>query len=197
MSAVSQGSDVWRRLRSPLRRRGGPRRVPWILAIPAVGFLFAFHLVATSAGGQYAFTSWNGLTASAKYIGLANFRELFSRDPIARDALYHTLELAGSFVVLANIVGLSLALALNRTVKSRNLLRSLIFAPVVASPLAVAYIWTYIFDYQGAINKRLVAIGEPGWQRPWLGDPNWALWTVLIVFVWQFSGLRFSGGIRG
>jgi raffinose/stachyose/melibiose transport system permease protein len=173
--------------------------VPWLLAVPAVFFLFAFHLIATSAGGWYAFTSWDGLSASAKYIGLKNFRILFS-DPTARHALAHTLELAGSFVVLANVVGLGLALALNRTIKSRNFLRSLFFAPVIASPLAVAYVWQYMFDYVGPINKLLGAIGLQSWEKPWLGDPVWSLWVVLVVLVWQFSGLTmiiYLAGLAG
>jgi raffinose/stachyose/melibiose transport system permease protein len=198
VSAIGDISQ--RRVRLPRRRpRGGPRRVPWLLAVPALLFLLSFHLAASSAGGWYAFTSWNGLTAHAKFTGLENFRILF-RDPVARGALWNTLKLAGSFVILANVVGLGLALALNRTIKSRNILRSLFFAPVVASPLAVAYIWQYVFDYVGPINKLLGAIGLSSWERPWLGDPHWALWTVLVVLVWQFAGLTmviYLAGLQG
>jgi raffinose/stachyose/melibiose transport system permease protein len=174
--------------------------VPWLLALPGVAFLLAFHLVASSAGGWYAFTSWDGLSASARFVGLQNFRELFADDPIARHALLHTLQLAGCFVVLANVIGLGLALALNRAVKSRHFLRALFFAPVVASPLAVAYIWTYIFDYKGPLNQLLEAVGAGSWQRPWLGDPTWAIWTVLVVLVWQFAGLTmviYLAGLQG
>lgn len=102
--------------------------------------------------------------------------------------------------MLANLIGLGLALALNRTVKTRNLLRALFFAPVVASPLAVAYIWTYLFDYKGPLNQLLEAVGEKSWQRPWLGDPTWAIWTVLVVLVWQFAGLTmviYLAGLQG
>jgi raffinose/stachyose/melibiose transport system permease protein len=189
-----------RRLAGVLRpKRGGPRRVPWLAAVPAIAFLFAFHHIPTVAGGWYAFTDWNGLTAHAHFVGLENFRRIFN-ESATRGALFHTLQLATAFVVLVNVLGLMLALGLNRTVKSRNILRSLFFAPVVVSPLAVAYIFQYIFDFRGPLNQFLGAVGLDAWQRPWLGDPTWALWVVLVVLVWQFTGLTmviYLAGLQG
>jgi raffinose/stachyose/melibiose transport system permease protein len=181
------------------RTRGGPRRVPWVLVLPGLFFLVALHLIPNIAGGYYAFTSWNGLTAHAQWIGLDNFREILHSGP-ARNALIHTLTLAGCFVVGVNAIGLLLAVGLNRTVKSRNVLRAIFFAPVVMSPLALAYIWQYIFDYYGPLNRFLGAIGLKSWERPWLGDPSWALWCVLILLVWQFTGLTmviYLAGLQG
>lgn len=182
-----------------LRRKRALRRVPWFLAAPAIFFLLAYHLVPMVAGGWYAFTDWNGISAHADFIGLENFRQVF-RESGSRNALYHTLELAGAFVVLVNVIGLLLALGLNRSVKSRNFLRALFFAPVVVSPLAVAYIFQYVFDFRGPVNELLGVLGLDSWQRPWLGDPNTALWMILIVLVWQFSGLTmviYLAGLQG
>jgi raffinose/stachyose/melibiose transport system permease protein len=170
-----------------------------VLVLPGVALLIATHYVPVFAGGAYAFTDWGGLSATAHWIGLDNFREIL-KDPIARGALVHTLELAGAFVVIVNVVGLGLALALNRTLKTRFLLRSIFFLPSVVAPLAMAFIWRYIFDYGGALNQLLAAVGEKGWQRPWLGDPGLALWTVLVVMVWQYSGLvmvLYLAGLQG
>ena len=88
-----------------------------------------------------------------------------------------------------NAIGLALALALNRAVKTRHLLRAVFFAPVALSPLAIAFIWAWIFDYQGALNRVLVDVGLGSWRHAWLGDPSTALWSILVVMVWQFSGL--------
>src|SRR5262245_43358158 len=95
----------FRQLGARLRRKrhGGPRRVPWVLAVPALAFLFAFHYIPAFAGGLYALTDWNGLSAHAHFVGLGNFRQIF-RDPTARGAILHTLELAGAFVVLVNVL---------------------------------------------------------------------------------------------
>ncbi len=173
--------------RAGRRRRRGLDDVPWLFALPAVVALFAFHFVPIGFGGYYAFTDWDGLT-HANWVGLQNFRRI-AGDELARGALWHTLELAACFVVLVNAIGLALALALNRAVKTRNVLRVVFFAPVALSPLAIAFIWHWILDPQGALNRVLDGVGLSTLQRDWLGDPSTALWMVLVVLVWQFTGL--------
>jgi raffinose/stachyose/melibiose transport system permease protein len=176
------------------QRRRNITRVPLYWALPAMLFTLAMHYVAVGAGAWYAFTDWNGLT-SAHWIGLANFREIF-RSSDARGALWHTLELSAAFVVAVNSIGMALALALHRAVKSRNLLRALFFAPVVVSPLAIAYVWQYIFEFDGPLN-RVLGIAGIHTTRAWIGDPRWALWTVFIVLVWQFAGLSMAFYLAG
>lgn len=157
------------------------------LALPGVFALVAFTLVPVVIGGLYAFTDWRGL-GDAHWIGLENFRQILD-DPMTRGALWHTLVFGGALVVLTNVVGLALALGLNRTLKSRNFLRAIFFLPVILSPLAVSYIWQYILDPGGPVNTLLGSVGLDSWQRPWLGDPDYALLAVLLVLVWQQSGL--------
>jgi raffinose/stachyose/melibiose transport system permease protein len=190
--AVSAGGQ-----RSPLRvRRRRRRGVPLLWAVPGLALAVALHFVAVGAGAWYAFTDWNGISATANWVGLRNFRDLFESE-VARSALWHTLELAAVYVVVVNVIGLALALALNRTVRSRNLLRALFFAPVVLSPLATAFIWRFIFDFRGPVNGFLHAVGLSSWERPWLGDPGVALWVVAAVFVWQNVGLTMSFYLAG
>jgi raffinose/stachyose/melibiose transport system permease protein len=166
--------------------------------VPALTVALGVHFVAPGVGAVYAFTDWNGIS-SAKWIGLGNFREIF-RTPETRTALYNTLKLAAAYLVLVQAIGLSLALGLNRLLKTRFLLRTLFFIPVVMSPIAVSFIWLYIFDYQGALNRVLAAVGLSSWEQPWLGDPGLALWTILVVMVWQGSGLAmviYLAGLQG
>lgn len=161
--------------------------------------MLALRYVATGAGAWYAFTDWDGISPHATFIGLDNFREIFS-NPSSRGALEHTLELAFAFVLVSNVLGLALALALNRTVKSRGLLRALFFAPVVMSSLAVSYIWQFIFSFSGPLNKGLDKVGLDSLQRAWTGDPTWAIWTIFVVLVWQFVGLSmvmYLAGLQG
>jgi raffinose/stachyose/melibiose transport system permease protein len=177
-----------RRIVAGLRREpNGQRRVSWMLALPAVALLFAFHFVPAVAGGYYAFTSWTGI-GPAHWVGLSNFKLIFEAGE-TRDALFHTLELSASFVVFANLIGLGLALSLNNAIRTRHLLRTLFFLPAVISPVAVAVIWQFIFTSNGALNQVLQAVGLSSFVHPWLGDPTYALWTVVLVLVWQFSGL--------
>jgi raffinose/stachyose/melibiose transport system permease protein len=179
-------------------RRGGVRKVPWAFAAPALVFVLLFQVIAPILAGWYAFTDWDGI-GSATWVGLDNFREILST-PATEGAFWNTLKLAGSFLVLVNVIGLALALALHRTLKTRNFIRSLFFLPFVLAPLATSYLWQYIFDYSGPLNRLLGAIGLETWQQPWLGDPGWALWTILVVMVWQYSGLTmiiYLAGLTG
>lgn len=169
----------------------------WWVAAPALVVAVGVHFAAPLAGSWYAFTDWNGSNDPA-WVGLHNFREIFSSPPI-RDALLNTLKLTASFVVIVNIVGLTLALGLNRLVKTRALLRSLFFLPVAMSPVAIAFIWQYFFQYDGPLNQLLDLLGLDSWKRTWLADPTWAIWAVLVVMVWQFTGLAmvlFLAGLQ-
>ncbi len=86
---------------------------------------------------------------------------------------------------------------MHRAVKSRNVLRSAFFAPVALSPLAVAYIWQFIFAYDGPLNLVLRGLGLGPLQRAWVADPALALWTIFVVLVWQFSGLMMMFYLAG
>ena len=174
--------------RRPARlRRAGAPAASWLFAVPAVLAVLALHYGPTIAGAVYAFTDWSGIGA-AQWVGARNFSDL-SKDPAARDALWNSLRLALTFVVLANLIGLALALGLNRTLKSRFLLRALFFAPVVVSPIAIGYLWQYILQSDGALNTILAGIGLGGLQHQWLGDPTTARWAILVAMLWQLSGL--------
>lgn len=170
--------------------------VPLLWAVPGFVLAVLVHFVAVGAGAWYAFTDWNGISASANWVGLDNFREILESE-VARGALWHTLELTAVYVILVNAAGLFLALALNRTLRSRNFLRALFFAPVVLSSLATAYVWRYLFEFNGPLNQFLGAVGLESWQRPWLGDPSFALWAVVVVFVWQYAGLAMCFYLAG
>jgi raffinose/stachyose/melibiose transport system permease protein len=199
MSTVSESTatSAPEAARRRSRRSGGG--APWLWVVPAVAVVLALRYAATGAGAWYAFTDWDGISTHANFVGLDNFRHIF-RDPSSRGALEHTLELAFSFVIVSNVFGLALALALNRTVKTRGLLRALFFAPVVMSSLAVSYIWQFIFSYSGPLNGGLGHLGLDSLKRGWTGDPTWALWTIFIVLVWQFTGLSmvmYLAGLQG
>lgn len=176
-----------RRGRLALRRGDGPRRVPWLWIVPGLVVAVAIQFYPVVSGAYYAFTNWSGIGPS-HFTGLKNFSLIFS-DPNAVGSLEHTLELGFAFVVVANLLGLALAVGLGRALKTRNLLRAFFFAPVVLTPLATSYIWAYIFQYTGPLNGLLSALGLQSLQQTWLASPTWSLWTILVVLVWQNAGL--------
>ncbi|MGY1602239.1 carbohydrate ABC transporter permease [Geodermatophilus sp. SYSU D00815] len=157
----------------------------WWWALPAIAMVLLIHYIATAGGAFYAFTDWTGI-GEFDFVGLDNFQRIFD-DPALIGSLENTLFLAFGFLIITNVVGLLLALALNRTLKTRYLLRALFFLPVVLSPLAVSYVWKFIFDFKGPLNGVLGWFGmEP---KTWLADPTLALWCVLVVMAWQTTGM--------
>lgn len=168
------------------KRRLG-RVATWWWAVPAVVLTLAVQYFGVAAGSVFAFTDWEGI-GPFTFIGFDNFAEAF-QSPEALVALWNTLLLAVCFVVFTNVFGLALAVALNRLLKLRYFLRVLIFLPVVLSPLAVSYVWKFIFQPNGPLNGFLRAVGLDSWATAWLGDPATAIWTIAIVIVWQNIGL--------
>ena len=158
----------------------------WWWALPAVVLMLMLIYATTATGAFYAFTDWAGI-GDFTFVGLDNFRKIFATSELT-GALVNTLLLAFGFLVFTNILGLLFALALNRSLKSRFVLRTLLFMPVVIAPIAVSYVWKFIFAFNGPLNQTLGAIGLKSWQHDWLGDPDLALWCVLAVMVWQSVG---------
>lgn len=168
----------------------------WWWALPGVVLVIAIHYVATAVGGFFAFTDWTGI-GSFDWVGFENFRKIFA-DPSKLLALGNTLLLAFGSVVLTNVMGLAIALGLNRGLKTRYILRTVFFMPVVLSPLAVSYVWKFIFDFNGPLNTLLKAVGMGDVARAWVADPTWAIWAVLVVIAWQqtgFSMVIYAAGL--
>lgn len=158
----------------------------WWWTLPALALTGAVIYLSTAAGAFYAFTNWTGI-GPFNIVGVSNFVKVFET-PEFLQPLVNTVLLAVGFVVFTNLIGLAFALALNRTLKTRYLLRTLIFMPVVLSPVAVSFIWKFIFSYDGPLNQILGDIGLGSLRHDWLAVPHLALGCVLVVMVWQSIG---------
>jgi raffinose/stachyose/melibiose transport system permease protein len=171
---------------SPPRRMSSVGRSLWWFALPALGFYLAIVIVPTGRGAFMSFTDWNAFQSGWQLVGLDNYHSIF--DANTAPILWRTLLLAIVTVVIQNALGLTLALALNSRLVGRNVLRTIIFAPAVVSPLVCGFLFQYIFGSQGvgALNQVLDGLGLP--QHDFLGQPASALWIVIIVVCWQFTG---------
>jgi raffinose/stachyose/melibiose transport system permease protein len=170
------------------RRRGVGEPSAWFV-VPALAVYAVMMLYPSLSGAVYAFTDWSGLTGSRSFVGLENFRTLFSED-VAKGALRNTFLLTFFIVVVQNFIGLLLALGVHSAIKSRELLRVVFFTPVVVSPVIIAFLWKYLFSPapdQG-INALLGFFGLSFLQQDWLGDSGVALWSVGLTVVWQYAG---------
>lgn len=190
--------------RTPGSRRraqslSGPSRWTLFFALPAV-VLYCFVLVVpTVRGAGFAFTDWDGISRAIEWVGFDNFARVVT-DPDSLAAFGVTLLIAGAVTVVQNTLGMLLALGVNSRIRSRNILRVLLFAPAVMTPVVTAYVWKYILAPDGVLNGVLDGIGLPALKQSWLGSPQWGLVSIMLVIVWQFSGYSmviFLAGLQG
>lgn len=175
----------------PARRRSRnssvlSRGLLWF-AVPALVFYGFAVVVPSIRGGVLAFTNWDGLSQNWDFVGLDNFVRIFTTSS-SLEALKMTLIFALAITILQNGIGLLLALGVNTGLKSRNILRVILFAPVVITPVVVAYLWKFMLTPQGPVNGILGAIGLGDIAPSWLGDPTFAAISVIMVVVWQHAG---------
>lgn len=125
------------------------------------------------------------------WIGAANFQRLLT-DPQVREAIRVTLVFVLVAVPLQLALGFLLALLFNQQIMGRGVLRAVMILPIFATPLAAGYIFFTIFYEAG---------GPLGWTGiPWLSNPGWALFSVALVDIWQwtpFCFLVFLAALQG
>ena len=160
-----------------------------LFLLPAL-ILFCGVLIAPIAmSTYYSFFNWNGIGAKT-FIGLANYKELFTSDAIGfLKALRNSLLLAALSVFLQLPLALGLALLLGKKIKGERIFLSVYFMPVLISTVVIGQLWLKIYnpDY-GILNVLLRAVGLENWTKIWLGDTRTALGAVFVPTLWQYVG---------
>jgi multiple sugar transport system permease protein len=127
--------------------------------------------------------NWD-LFRPAKFVGLANYRSLFTGDPLFAIALRNTVVYTVGTVVPTVLISLAVAGVLNRKVKGISIFRTIIFLPLAVSSVVMAVVWQFVFN----TNNGLLII-MLGWigigPVPWLNDPKWAMLSLCTVSVWR------------
>ncbi|HWS51259.1 MAG TPA: sugar ABC transporter permease [Microbacterium sp.] len=180
------------------RRRRSIAGSLWWFVLPAAAVYVLVVIVPNVQGIALSFTDWTGGVKPPEFTGFENYATVLQGETGA--AAWRTLYLAFVVVVLQNVIGLGLALLLNGAIRGRNILRTIIFAPLVVSPLVVGYLFKYLFGAPGVggINSLLRALGLP--QVDFLGNPTTALWIIVVAVVWQFTGstmVIYLAGLQG
>jgi raffinose/stachyose/melibiose transport system permease protein len=161
---------------------------PYWFILPAFAVFGLLFLVPTATGLYYSLTDWNINKTTINFVGLENFRELFTDKKLVA-ALWHTLVYAFSVTILRNAIGLGLALMLNTKLRLRGLFRTIFFLPYIISPIIIGYLFTAIYHpAHGLLNQGLRAVGLGFMAVDWLNDPKFALFSTIMVDVWRTSG---------
>ncbi len=155
---------------------------------PAFLLFTLFIIVPTLASVYYSFTSWDGLSPTVKFVGLANYREIATGARF-RNALVNTFLLTFFISILENSMALGLALLVDNVRWWKNFFRSAFYIPVLISGIVSGFIWKIMYNFNfGAVNTILNSIGMGSARQDWLGNPKLALMMVGVVLVWKGAG---------
>jgi multiple sugar transport system permease protein len=157
----------------------------WVPALASVGL---------------SFTRWDGIGLDTiSWIGLRNYREIFTIYPPFFPALWHNVLWLAFFLLIPTPLGLLLATLLDKEIRFTRVYQSAIFLPVVLSLAIVGFIWQLIYSTdQGLINAVITRFGAQ--PVDWLGNPHINLWAVLVAAGWRHVGymmILYLAGLKG
>jgi multiple sugar transport system permease protein len=169
---------------------------------PALTLIGVFFLLPVVAGFLLSLTDFDiyslGDAANTRVVGATNYAELL-RNPVFWQAMRNTLIFALVGGPLTILVALVAALLLNsRVARFKPLFRTIYFAPVVTTIVAVAVVWRYLYHARvGLLNRFLAVFGIS--PIDWLGDPHWALPAIMLLVIWKnfgYSTVIFVAGLQ-
>lgn len=156
---------------------------------PAFVLFLVFYAAPILSGFYYGFTDWRGLSFSANWIGLGNFREVF-RDPLFTTALKNIFILSLVVLLVQHAVALLLAVVLDQKLKGVSWMRAAIFYPAILNTVVIGYVWSYMYSpFVGFLPKLFDKLGLDTLAGiDWLGRPDLAIYSIAFVIIWQYIG---------
>lgn len=164
---------------------------PYIFLGPALIVLAVALLYPIGYMIYASFLDWNPSQriGEADWVGLRNYIFLL-HDEAFHESLWVTLKFAFIVVVLEMAVGVGLALFLDRNIRGMSLLRTIFILPMMIAPIVVGLMWRYMYHPSvGIFNQTLKSWGFE--SIPWLSDSNWALVSIIIADIWQWTPFIF------
>lgn len=160
-----------------------------ILPVVVYGLLY---FVPSLFSFYYAMTDWNTFTGKINFVGFDNYVQIFAgvnRGYLV--SLWNTVLFAADTTIMKNVLGLLLALALNSTMKTKNVLRTVFYIPVTLSALVVGLIFAAVYHPEyGLINTFLSSTGLGSLGQAWLVNKSTAMFSVMAVEVWKSTGFN-------
>ncbi len=167
------------------------RRAAVLFLAPALAVILLFFLIPVCASLLLSITDFDIYALAdirnIRFIAFRNYSDLL-RNALFWKALVNTIYFAGVGGPLTVIVSLAMALLVNaKTARWKPLFRTVYFAPVVTTVVAVAVVWKYLYHPRfGLLNRGLELLGIA--PIDWLGDPKWAMPAIILLSVWKNFG---------
>ncbi|MCI9385580.1 MAG: sugar ABC transporter permease [Lachnospiraceae bacterium] len=171
-----------------MKQKKGLDKVTIAFIAPAFIFFTLFIIVPTISSVYYSFTSWDGISPNVKFIGLANYKEIFTSARFG-NALKNTVILTVFISICENVMALVLALIVDNVRWGKNAFRSAFYLPVLVSGIVSGFIWKIMYNYNfGTFNTILKNIGLEDARQDWLGNTSLTLIMIGLVLIWKGAG---------
>jgi ABC-type sugar transport system permease subunit len=167
---------------------------------PAAVLYSVFFLLPMAQSFYVSLFRWRGVSMNREFVGVENFRKLITDDPIFWTALGHNAAfLVASFVVVIPLA-LLFAVMLSKGRKGAQTYRAIFLFPNMISVVAVAVLWSFVYHPTfGILNSILRLIGQEKLTTGWLGDPHYALPSLIVTSIWYSLGfyiVLFLAGVQ-
>lgn len=167
------------------------RMTPYMFLAPAAAIMIVGLLYPVGYMIYASFLDWNPSQriGEADWIGLRNYVNLL-KDASFRESASVTLKFSSVVVVSEMVVGVGLALLLDRKIRGVSVLRTIFILPMMIAPIVVGLMWRYMYHPSvGIFNRTLKSWGFE--SIPWLSDSGWALTSIIIADIWQWTPFIF------
>jgi multiple sugar transport system permease protein len=203
MSAISELSTIHRvKAKTPEEKRlaareaGRDNKAGYLFLLPWLIGLVVIVGGPMIASLYLSFTNYS-LIQAPEFIGLDNYIRMLD-DPRLHKSIAVTFIYVIVGVPAQLIVALAIAMLLNEGMKGLAFYRSIFYLPsMLGASVAIAVLWRQMFEVDGLVNQVLRLFGIPA-TTSWIADPQWALWTIILLHVWTFGSpmVIFLAGLR-
>jgi raffinose/stachyose/melibiose transport system permease protein len=198
--AVARRAKARRATRRPGDSPARQRLEILFFVTPALALMAVFVLWPVISAVRMSFYRWKGFGPMDDFVGLRNFTQVLT-DEVFLDAVRHNFIIVGLSVLVQLPLGLAIALLLNRRIRFRGLLRTIIFVPYVLAEVIASVIWFQLLQPgYGVVDSLLKLVGLTPPEQGFLGTPDLTLGTVFVVLTWKYLGLAvllFLAGLQG
>lgn len=172
-----------------------------LFILPAAITLCLFVIYPLIRGFIYAFTNYDGYSASFRFVGFQNFISIFS-DKDFWLIMKNTFVLAIVYVVVLNILGVIFSVLLLRVGKKfSNTVKSILYLPCLIPMVVVGFVWKLMYDYNnGLINNAFSILKLTFAKQDWLGNPKLVILSTCITVIWYALGyymVIYCAGLMG
>ncbi|TXK74030.1 sugar ABC transporter permease [Paenibacillus sp. N3.4] len=180
-------------------RRGKFNSPVWLnlLYVPTILLLLIFILYPLLNGIKISFTSWDGFSQDWKWFGFGNYRRMLGEQDVWI-VIKNTFIYGIGSTIFQNIIGLMYALFLNHKMRTAGIAKTIIYLPVIISPLIMGYIWYFFFQYNGGAINDIIHVFQKE-SIDLLANAKINVWIITFVNTYQFLGIAmiiFLAGLQ-